>query len=166
MLLVTHAAQRFVPALLLLTLGLAACPGAPNRPDIVCTPTVAGVVTDVNQEPIGEAIYTLEDGTEVHVAQQREASRFGPQPTVGDLLMYGESEECGAFLARAVPRDRPSSPGCLGISDVGLDDGAFVVLESGLRLPKAAGFETQASYEGMRGGLFCLNEQGEVVFFE
>lgn len=159
-------AQRFVRALPLLILGLVGCPGAPNPPDIVCTPTVAGVVADVNQEPIGEAIYTLEDGTAVHVAHQRVASQFGPLPTIGDLLMYGESEECGAFLARAVPRARPSSPGCLGISEVGLDDGAFVVLESGLRLPKAAGFETQADYEGMRGGLFCLNEQGEVAFFE
>jgi hypothetical protein len=152
-------------ALVPLGLALAACPGRLKPPEIECTPTVAGVVTVVDHEPFGEEIYTLQDGTEVHVAQGRVTAHFGPAPTVGDLLMYGESEECGPFLAVAAPRDIPEYPGCLGIGDVGLDDGAHVLLNSGLRLPKAEGFETQASYRGQRGGLFCLNEQGEVVFF-
>jgi len=162
--------SRSFTALMLLSLVLAGCPLSftperdPRRPDFACTPTVAGIVAAVNQEPIDEAIYTLEDGTEVRVAR-RPLRRFYPEPTVGDLLMYGESEECGAFLARAVPRDRPDHPGCLGISEYALDDGDFVLLESGLRLPKGDDFVTRGRYVSM-SPVFCLNEHGEVVFFE
>jgi hypothetical protein len=149
-----------------MSLALAACPkiGAPNPPDIACTPTVAGVVESV-ERGADEDIYLLQDGDESRVPQ-RALRHFGPQPNPGDLLLYGESEECGPFIGRAVSRDRPSFPGCLGIAEAAVDDGDHVLLVSGLRLPKGAGFATQASYGGMRGGLFCLNEQGEVLFFE
>lgn len=112
---------------------------------------------------VGSTVYTLTDESQVRVSQNG-VRRLAPEPQVGDLLLYGTGGACGTFLARAYPVETPDFSGCLGIGESARDDGAFIVLRSGLRLPKAPGFVPPESYRSA-SALACLNEQGEVVYF-
>lgn len=149
----------------LVALPLAACPlaltpeGAPISPDVVCTPSVAGIVSEVETQP-GGTVYTLEDGEQILIAVSARA--FGSMPSLGDLFMSGESEECRRFRARAIPRDLYEYGACLGIGQAAIDDGDFVIFQDGLRVPKAQGFEAQARYVS---GVACLNERGEIIHY-
>lgn len=126
---------------------------------MVCTPSVAGIVSEVDTRPDGNA-FTLESGEEILIPTN--ARNFGSMPSPGDLFMSGESEACGRFRARAVPRDLPEFPGCLAIGQSAIDDGDYVIFQEGLRVPKAEGFDTRARYVS---GTACLNERGEIAYY-
>lgn len=117
---------------------------------------------DVQSSP-GTTVYRLGDGTDLTI-KPADVRDITSAPTVGDLLLYGEGGDCGSFLGRAVPRDIPEYPNCLGVAQSGIDDGEFILFQSGLRLPKASGFPSRPRYVG-RSALACLDDHGQVVFF-
>jgi hypothetical protein len=120
---------------------------------------VAGIVSGVAVAADGN-VFTLKDGSEILIPVN--SPRFGTEPTPGDLLMYGESAECGIFRARAALRERPDFADCLGIGAATIDDDDFVLFQDRLRVPKADGFVTRPRYVS---GVACLNERGEIVHY-
>lgn len=161
----TGRSRRSLVPTMLLILPLSGCPaaltpeGAPISPGITCTPTTAGIVSDVEVQAEG-TLYTLEDGSEILVPVN--TRRFGAEPNRGDLLMFGESEECGVFRARAAPTELAEFGTCLAIYEAAIDDTDFVLFQEGLRVPKAEGFQSLPRYVS---GVACLNESGEIVHY-
>ncbi len=140
--------------LLASALFLTAC--GPQKPTFTYEPTIVGVVQESNAG-YDETI-TLDDGQTVNVADGRSLTEG--QASGGELFLGGVDADGLWFQdAQPGPADCP-----FGISSNAWDDGAFVILESGLRLPKAEGFTGEPSVLG--GGpppILCLNEDGKAI---
>lgn len=111
-------------ALLSCVLVLTAC--RPQKPTTTYEPTIVGVVRESNAG-YDETI-KLDDGQTLEVADGRSLTESRPS---GGELFLGGTDQRGMWFqdARPGPADCP-----FGISSNAWDDGAFVILESGLRL--------------------------------
>lgn len=90
----------------------------------------------------------------------------GPEPQVGDLLLYGMDQRGPWYLALQLDTTDPAAPpGCFQYDDLGVEDGRFIGFDAGFRLPRAAGFEGGPAVDGRfanPGAEFCVNDRGEV----
>lgn len=147
---------RSSPALagLAFVLALTAC--GPQKPTITYEPTIVGAVQESNAG-YDETI-TLDDGETVNVADGRSLTE-GRQS--GGELFLGGIDEDGLWFQDA----RPGTTDCPFIlRSNAWDDGVHVIVESGLRLPKAEGFTGEPRVLGAEGPpILCLNEDGQAI---
>lgn len=148
-------------ALLVLVLaGAAACePAAPSPSPR--TPTVIGVIREVEFLGSRQARITLEIGQQVEIDLASADVLYGGGPKVGDLLLYGV-DAGGPWLAELPPAGdefRITSP------EVGWGPGPTITFpESGLRLRFAPGYsEGPGAFEAGMPVTYFVNERGELV---
>lgn len=133
---------------------LTAC--GPQKPTTTYEPTIVGVVEESNAGY--DQTITLGDGQTIEVAEGRSLTEGRPS---GGELFLGGVDQRGLWFQDA----RPGTPDCPFIlRSNAWDDGRFVILASGLRLPKANGFIGEPRVLGPEGPpILCLNEDAEAT---
>lgn len=146
-------------------------------------PETAGIL--VSSEWVTEntiARYVLDNGESLTAnVSDREAMRwvYRDPGEKGDLVLGGEQPTPWiAFVAPASTTRSDLPDGCFALYDNGTDDGEWIQADSGLRLRKAAGFDSgllavtpggpvPTAHVGLRydgdNRLFCLNRDGLVT---
>jgi hypothetical protein len=140
-----------------------ACTGM-DRPADVFEPTEIGVIDSIDGIRNMQFALRLEDGTNLDVdlaeGTYEPASRT---PNVGDLFVYVEDVGGQPWMLAVSGQGN-----CFMIQAPAIDEGGYLVFESGLRLPKASDFDP-----GWPGPLeeyadqahFCVNREGVVTHF-
>ncbi|MGI8658586.1 MAG: hypothetical protein ACR2K4_07445 [Candidatus Limnocylindria bacterium] len=168
---VVHLSSPSSLPILLLLLALTACKTGVEIPDIVREPEVVGTVVEVSfpgaEAPAeSRALHELADGQVIEIERNSAIALRGPDPQVGDLLLYGTQPDGTWFWSGPLLDDPRSGGECAEIMAPALDEGDSIVFEIGLRLPKADGFDpfevTDGQFNDPTKG-FCLNERGEVT---
>lgn len=158
---------------LLLTLLVAACtdslPWSVHVPADLLTPLVAGVVEEISRLPDGRVSYRLKNGETVIVASQKDVL-LGGEPLIDELLLTGIEPSGGEWIA-GVSGDWPGRPsGCFLFPAQGRANDGWIETNGGFRLPKAADFYDARDHPddvfASDRGVFCLNERGEVTYYD
>jgi hypothetical protein len=167
--------------MVVLALLLAACSRGPTPPspteDLV--PTQVGVIASTDETmPVrfsagGE--FAPPPGATVDRIwnwPSTESTHWATNPdrlSAGTLLLGGQRPDGSWWYQLA---DFASNDGCHRIAGGSFDEGDSVRLSSGLRLPKAPGFEIRdhgsgvQAFPGHQADVICIDEQGRAVFFD
>jgi hypothetical protein len=132
-------------------------------PATLRTPTLVGVVekADTLSESHPSLIHLA--GGRVYDPTRSKAIVERGTLAAGSLLLAGTEPDAWYGYLLEHP------PGCYYLDTRGRDDGATVVTEVGLRLPKAIGFIAPNDTDGIYDTpnyWFCLNDKGEVTSYE
>lgn len=137
-------------------------------PATLYTPEVVGVVTAVTPGAGRITMFTLTDGTVVTIDGAKFTNVKGSgNASVGDLLLTDHASTWLSSLRISTNVDAP--PGYFDLPNSGIDDGDYIKLTNGLRLPKAAQFDrglalgTPGTEYGIPGLTFCVDASGAVT---
>ena len=164
-----------------LALLIAACSRGPTPPspteDLV--PTHVGVIASTDETmPVrfsGGGEFAPPPGATVDRIRNWPSTDSNPGANdpdrlmAGTLLLGGQRSDGSWWYELA---DFAGDDGCHRILGGSFDDGESVRLSSGLRLPKAPGFEIRAHgrstqvFPGHQDDIICVDDQGRAVFFE
>jgi hypothetical protein len=131
-------------------------------------PSVAGVVRDIQPAAAGQSERYVLDGAEVVIDQGRDAQLYPPghgSPRVGDLLVVGTGANGNWYLV--IPPGPSSANGrpCFALWATGVDRGAAIDTNLGVRLPKAPDFDHGSDTNGVyeeQPHSFCLDQLGAI----
>lgn len=164
------ARVRIGLALVALVGALAGCgPARPAIPESLRTPSIAGVVLDIEETPDGGETYRLENGQLAQIASQKTVL-LGGEPLVGELLLAGTDPDGRQWVAGVEPSralDRPE--GCFWLPSQGRLVNGWIDTTAGFRLQSAADFDPGDSVGGEFAselGSFCLSGVGEVTSYD
>jgi hypothetical protein len=176
----SHRARQIarVTALVVLIAGCSRGPTPPS-PTEDLVPTQVGVIASTNEMlPVrfsGGGEFAPPPGATVERVRNWPATDSSPAATdpdrlsAGTLLLGGQRPDGSWWYQLA---DFVSNDGCRRIYGGSFDDGDSVRLSSGLRLPKAPGFEIRAHgrstdvFPGHQDDVICIDDQGRAVYFE
>ncbi len=169
-----HSARR-ATALVAAVLLLAGCGSRTYY-----TPEIAGVVLSTGSADAGLTRFNLIDGRSFTANELDGATVvYRAGEAVGDLLLGGTGPD-GPWVALLAPATLTRSDlpaGCYALNGYGSDDGDWILMDVGLRLGKAPGFDpgllpdtpdgpVPTAHPGLRydgvGQTFCLNSEGMV----
>jgi hypothetical protein len=172
---------RQVGGVIALVVLIAGCSRGPTPPspteDLV--PTQVGVIASTNEMlPVtfaGGGEFAPPPGSTVDRIQNWPSTASTPTAKDPDRLMAGTlllggHRSDGTWWYELV--DFASDDGCHRITGGSFDDGDSVRLSSGLRLPKAPGFEIRSYgrstdvFPGHQDDVICIDDQGRAVYFE
>lgn len=136
-----------------LLLSLYACQPSLPIPATLHTPEVAGGVSVVAPGNWRITIFTLADGTVVTIDGAKSTVIKGSgNGSVGDLLLTDQTSTWLSSIRIDKNADAPA--GCFDLPDSGIDDGDYIKFTSGLRLRKAAGFDSGRARTGSTRSLW------------
>lgn len=163
-----------------LVTSLSACSRGPTPPSPTedLTPTTVGVIeTSTSALPV-----TLRGGGTFAPPVGSRVDRLDNWPTndvseaeglIADVLLLGGRRADGSWWYELAGFTGANEDGCWSIYGGSFDEGDSVRLSSGLRLPKAAGFEIRAHshddvqwFPGHQDDGICVDESGRAVYFD
>jgi hypothetical protein len=92
---------------------------------------------------------------------------------IANVLLLGGRRADGSWWYELAGFPGPNQDGCWSIYGGSFDEGESVRLSSGLRLPKAAGFEIRTHghddvqwFPGHQDDSICVDDEGRAVYFD
>jgi len=164
--------RRAAVVLAMSVLAATACDTGVDIPDLVREPQIVGEV--LTREPVVDQgpnerryLYELAGGDTVDL-DLNSALRVGdgPAPDEGFLVLYGTEPDGPWFWSGPLLDDSVTGRQCATIGGPALEEGASIVFEIGLRLPKAPDFDPAEIRDGEFSDptrYFCIDEHGEVT---
>lgn len=171
--------MRIVAVFVLLT-ALSACSRGPTPPSPTedLTPTIVGVIdATVSALPVtlrGGETFAPPAGARVDRLDNWPADDVGEaEGLIADVLLLGGERPDGSWWYELAGFAGPNEDGCWSIYGGSFDEGDSVRFSSGLRLPKADGFEIRTYghddaqwFPGHQDDSICVDDEGRAVYFD